>query len=80
MWMFIGLNSMSTDTDFFLKFSATVIGTVGFLWGMYTYGKNRRLQRKESLFPLLKEFDESKLMKLAKEILDDFTIEINNNI
>jgi len=51
----------------------TVVGGVGAFWGIFTYREAQKLKRKEILFPLIDEFDNSKKMFLAKSILDDFT-------
>ena len=49
-------------------------GLGGFIWGLQTYKKDQHLRRKDIIFPLIKEFDESEQMKYAKDLLDDKTI------
>jgi hypothetical protein len=54
---------------------AAVVVLVGFFWGLITYKKDQTLRRKDVIFPLINEFDESKQMKIAKYLLDDKKIE-----
>ena len=51
-------------------------GLAGLMWGVYTYSESQTIKRKDLLFPLIKEFDESKEMQLAKDILDDKPVTI----
>ena len=58
-------------------------GIVTFIWGVYEYRKNRILKRQEILFDLIKEFDKDldtqpNKMKYAKDLLDDFTILVDD--
>jgi hypothetical protein len=57
---------------------STIIGAAaglgGLFWGLYTYRKEPLLKRKDVLFPLIKELDESKEIMYAKKILDDINI------
>jgi hypothetical protein len=57
----------------------TAVGAVGAFWAIFTYREAQKLKRKEILFPLIDEFDNSKKMFLAKSILDDFTCSIPNS-
>lgn len=45
-------------------------GIGGLIWGIYTYREGQIAKRVEILFPLIREFDTSEEMILAKEILD----------
>jgi hypothetical protein len=54
---------------------AAVVALVGFIWGLITYKKDQNLRRKDVIFPLINEFDESEQMKIAKYLLDDKKIE-----
>ena len=51
----------------------TAAGLFGVLWGVHTYRQSQLLKRKETIFPLIAEYDESTKMEIAKRILDDFT-------
>jgi hypothetical protein len=48
----------------------SIIGLGGLFFGIYTYMKSQVAKRVEVLFPLIKEFDESKTMNHAKFLLD----------
>jgi hypothetical protein len=52
----------------------TAAGLGGLIWAVYTYRESLFLKRKDIIFPLIDEFDNSKEMKYAKDILDDRTI------
>jgi hypothetical protein len=54
---------------------AGAVALAGFFWGLITYKKDQNLRRKDVIFPLINEFDESKNMKIAKYLLDDKKIE-----
>jgi hypothetical protein len=54
---------------------AGAVALAGFFWGLVTYKKDQDLRRKDVIFPLINEFDESKQMKIAKYLLDDKKIE-----
>jgi len=56
---------------------AGLSGVAGLFWGIYQYRENRLQNRKETLFELIHEFDNSEKMFYAKKILDGF---IYNNI
>jgi hypothetical protein len=60
--------------DFLKPFIDTIVSSIGIgslIWGIYTYKKSQVAKRADILFPLIKEFDESKMMKYAKAILDN---------
>jgi hypothetical protein len=53
-----------------LKDALTIaVGIGGAVFGIITYMQNRILKRQEIILPLMKEFDESLRLKLAKYIL-----------
>jgi hypothetical protein len=65
---------------------ATIVGTViptlaglfGLFWGTHTYRDGQILKRKEIIFPLIEEYDdEPNKMLVAKKILDDFNLNLN---
>lgn len=66
------------DPTNYIAIISTIIGAAaglgGLFWGLYTYKKEQLLKRKDMLFPLIKELDESKEMMYAKNILDDIYI------
>jgi len=47
------------------------IGVGGTIFGIITYMQNRVLKRQEIILPLMREFEESPRLKLAKDILED---------
>ena len=51
----------------------TLAAIFGVFWGTHTYRESQVLKRKEIVFPLMDEFDESEKMEVAKRILDDFS-------
>jgi hypothetical protein len=51
----------------------TLAAIFGLFWGTHTYRESQVLKRKEIVFPLMDEFDESEKMEVAKRILDDFS-------
>jgi hypothetical protein len=52
-----------------------IIGSVGILWGVYTYNQSQILKRKEIIFPLIDEYrNEPSKLDMAKLILDDFNL------
>jgi hypothetical protein len=57
-------------------------GIATFVWGVYEYRKNRILKRQEILFDLINEFDKrtdtkSSKIRIARDLLDDLTIDEN---
>ena len=72
---------MDTDIDSLTKlfFSiAGLSGVAGLFWGIYQYRQNRIEKRKDILFELVREFDQSEKMNFAKRILDDYSLEIED--
>ena len=52
-----------------------IIGSIGILWGVYTYYQSQILKRKEIIFPLIDEYHRERSdMVMAKLILDDFNL------
>lgn len=43
-------------------------------WGVYRYRKDQISKRKDTIFPLIHEFDDDLTMELAKKILDSFKL------
>lgn len=52
--------------------AAGLSGVVGLFWGIYQYRESRITKRKDTLFQLVREFDRSEQMYLAKKILDGY--------
>lgn len=53
---------------------ATAFGIGGLFWGIYTYRGSQTLKRQQILFPLIKEFDKSNEMSIAKALLDNYYV------
>jgi hypothetical protein len=56
---------------------ATAASLGGLLWGIHTYRQGQISQRKDIIFPLIKEFDESKEMITANKILNVYFHRLN---
>lgn len=54
----------------------TVVGAVGLFQALFTYNESQTLKRKDIIFPLIDEFDNSEDLFLAKAILDDFSCSV----
>jgi hypothetical protein len=65
---------LSLDVDSTEKVISIIIGIVGITYGTLQFFRNRRLKRQEIILPLIREFDTSKKLQLAKMILDDFVL------
>jgi hypothetical protein len=68
---------MIINFEFFIAtLIPTAVGAVGLTQALYTYKENQKAKRKEIIFPLIDEFDNSEDLFLAKAILDDFTCSV----
>lgn len=64
---------MTTETADVLTAMSFIIAAVAAWFSIYQYKRDERSRRKDTLLPLVSEFeDETKNMKLAKELLDGF--------
>jgi DNA replicative helicase MCM subunit Mcm2 (Cdc46/Mcm family) len=54
----------------------TVVGVFGLYWTVKPYRENQTLKRKDIIFPLIDEFDNSEDLFLARAILDDFSCSV----
>ena len=72
---------MSDMTGIIQTVVPTAVGGAGFVCGILTYKQGQNLKRKEILFSLIREFDNSEKMDLAKKILDGFSyMRLDGNI
>jgi hypothetical protein len=69
---------MSTDlSTIVVTVIPTLAGLFGLFWGTHTYREGQILKRKEIIFALIAEYDESEKMHVAKKILDDGNLNLN---
>ena len=59
---------------------AGLSGVGGLFWGIYEYRENQRTKRKETLFQLVREFDRSEEINIAKKILDGYVYNFPESI
>jgi len=60
--------------------AAGLSGVVGLFWGIYQYRESRITKRKDTLFQLVREFDRSEQMYLAKKILDGYVYNFSESM
>jgi hypothetical protein len=64
---------LATETSDILTTISVIIAIVVAWFSFFQYKKDQMIRRKDTLLPLISEFDdEAKNMKLAKELLDGF--------
>lgn len=69
---------MSTDlSTIIVTVIPTLAGLFGLFCGTHTYRDGQILKRKEIIFSLIAEYDESEKMHVAKRILDDYNLNLN---
>jgi hypothetical protein len=69
---------MSTDLSTIVgTVIPTIAGLFALFWGAHTYSDGQLLKRKEIIFPLIEEYEKSKNMRIAKKILDDCNLNLN---
>lgn len=55
-----------------------IVGIAGFIFGLTKFEENKKIKRQEIIFPLIKEFEISKKLKIAKLLLDGFHLDPND--
>ena len=51
----------------------SLVGVGGFVFGIFSYHRNELDRRKQTIFPLIEEFDTDKNLFIAKSLLDNYS-------